>query len=134
MCHSLNPWAFVKYRSKYFPHKYIYHTIKVEYLLYYNLSLHSNDFARVCNRYKLNYKVVMEYVGTDGEGCFSLDSFIHYLKKSQSHSYSNHVPSGHSSHAQDVDSYVRSTSPPHRPSSVSKVGRQSVHSGEAVFG
>ncbi len=93
----------------------------------------SNDFARVCNRYKLNYKVVMEYVGTDGEGCFSLDSFIHYLKKCQSHSYTNHVPSGHSSHAHDVDSYVRSTSPPpYRPPSASKVGRQSVHSGEEV--
>lgn len=64
----------------------------------------------------------MEQVSTDGEGRFSLDAFIHYLKRVQ-HQYSNYQ-----NHTHEPSSYQRQTSPPtsYRPPSASKLARQGI--------
>ena len=86
---------------------------------------HRSDFANICRRYRLNYKQVMDYMGGDGKGRFSLDAFIHYMKRCQ-HSQAQH--SHHQTNYYDQESYTRPTSPIHRPPSASKHTRQNVHS------
>ena len=83
------------------------------------------DFASICRRYKLNYKQVMDQIGTDGEGRYSLDAFIHYMKRYQ-HSQAQH--SHHQTNYYDQESFTRPTSPIHRPSSAGKHTRQAVYS------
>ena len=41
------------------------------------------DLANICRRYKLNYNSVMASTGTDGEGRFTFNAFIHYIKQQQ---------------------------------------------------
>ena len=70
----------------------------------------------------------MDQIGTDGEGRYSLDAFIHFMKRYQ-HAQMQHSISHHqSNNYYDQDSFTRPTSPPHRPSSASKVSRQGVYS------
>ena len=68
----------------------------------------------------------MDQIGTDGEGRYSLDAFVHFMK-----GYQN-SPMQHSHHQSntyyDQESFTRPTSPIHRPSSASKVSRQGVYS------
>lgn len=83
------------------------------------------DFSNICRRYKLNYKQVMDQIGTDGEGRYSLDAFIHYMKRyhhTQQHSHHQ------SNQYYDQEPFTRPTSPVHRPSSASKISRQAVYS------
>lgn len=93
-------------------------------LLTYSYS--STDFSNICRRYKLNYKQVMDQIGTDGEGRYSLDAFIHYMKRYQ-HSHIQHSHLQSNSYY-DQEPFTRPTSPVHRPSSASKVSRQGVYS------
>lgn len=67
----------------------------------------------------------MDHMGGDGKGRFSLDTFIHYMKRCQ-HSQAQH--SHHQTNYYDQESYARPTSPIHRPSSAGKHTRQAVHS------
>lgn len=92
---------------------------------YTHTHTHRADFANICRRYRLNYKQVMDHMGGDGKGRFSLDAFIHYMKRCQ-HSQAQH--SLHQTNYYDQESYIRPTSPIHRPSSAGKHTRQGVHS------
>lgn len=86
-----------------------------------SLNLCRNDFASICRRYGLNYKQVMDEIGTNGEGRYTLDAFIHFMKRPQHHPHYNY----------DSEYTSRPMSPPHRPPSGGKtqhVSRQGVHS------
>lgn len=95
-------------------------------LSYTHTHTHRSDFAIICRRYRLNYKQVMDYMGGDGKGRFSLDAFIHYMKRCQHSSQAQH--SLHQTNYYDQESYTRPTSPIHRPSSAGKHTRTAVHS------
>lgn len=106
------------------PHTYTHtHTHAFTHTLTHT---HRSDFANICRRYRLNYKQVMDQMGGDGKGRFSLDAFIHFMKRCQ------HSQAQHSHHQTnnyyEQESYTRPTSPIHRPSSAGKHARQAVHS------
>ena len=90
-------------------------------------TLSRNDFSNICRRYRLNYRQVMDQIATDGEGRYTLDAFIHYMKRNQ-HLQMQHSHHQTNSYYNDQESFTRPTSPVHRPSSASKVSRQGVYS------
>lgn len=67
----------------------------------------------------------MDQIGTDGEGRYSLDAFVHFMKRYQ-HAQHQHHQTNNSYY--DQEPFARPTSPIHRPPSASKHSRQAVYS------